>query len=197
MISSSDLSDNINIKNFEKEVTELFQPPLVFLDKELGKIRTNRAHPSLVEDIKVSVYGGSSVSAIKHLALINASDAVTLIIQPFDIGTLSEIEKALSQSDIGLNPKNDGKSIKIALPPMSKERRAELVKVVSKKKEETILQVRKVRQDILNEIKKAEKEKKVSQDCSSRLQKNLQQVCDKIIETCDLYTKKKEQMLQE
>lgn len=195
MISASDLSDSINIKNFEKEIFDLFQGALSFLDKELSKIRTNRAHPSLIEDIKVSVYGGSSIVAIKHLAIINASDSVTLVVEPFDISTLSDIERVLSQSDIGLNPKNDGKSIKISLPPMSKDRRNELIKLASKKKEETTIQIRKVRQDILNEIKKAEKNKKLSEDCSNRFQKLLQQIFDKIIDLSETMVKKKEQML--
>jgi ribosome recycling factor len=197
MIIGSQLNDTTNLKNFENELLKLFTPILSFLEKELSKIRTNRAHPSLIEDIRVVTYGGQETTLLKHLALITTPDALTLLIQPFDISTNTDIEKALSQSEVGLNPKNDGKAIKISLPPMSKERRIELNKTVSKKKEDGIVQARKIRQDILNEIKKAEKDKNISQDFSQRLQKTLQQSFDKINEQLDLICKKKEQSLQE
>lgn len=197
MIIASQLNDAINLKNFENDSLKLFSPVLLFLEKELVKIRTNRAHPSLIEDIKIITYGGAETTQLKNLALITTADALTLFIQPFDASTANDIEKALSQSEIGLNPKNDGRLIKINLPPMSKERRIELSKTVSKKKEDAIVQARKTRQDILNEIKKAEKDKKLSQDFSQRLQKILQQSFDKINEQLDLISKKKETFLQE
>lgn len=197
MILASQLNDTTNLKNFESETTKLFTPVLLFLEKELSKIRASRAHPSLIEDIKISTYAGQQITLLKHLALITTPDAITLLIQPFDASTNNDIEKALSQSDIGLNPKNDGKTIKISLPPMSKERRMELSKTVSKKKEEVVIQARKTRQDILNEIKKAEKDKHLSQDNSQRLQKTLQQSFDKINDQLELLCKKKETSLQE
>jgi ribosome recycling factor len=197
MISASQLNETTNLKNFEGEITKLFFPLIAFLEKELGKIRASRAHPSLIEDIKVLTYGGRQVSALKQIALISAPEATILLIQPFDISTSSDIEKALSQSDIGLNPKNDGSTIKIVLPPMSRERRAELGKQVTKKKEEAIIQMRKVRQDVLNEIKKAEKNKQISQDLSLKLQKSLQNTFDKTSDNIEILCKKKEQALQE
>jgi len=197
MIIGSQLNDTTNLKNFESEVLKLFAPTLLFLEKELSKIRTSRAHPSLIEDIKVSTYNGKQITLLKHLALITTPDAATLLIQPFDASTNTDIEKSLSQSEVGLNPKNDGKTIKISLPPMSKERRLELGKTVSKKKEESIVHARKTRQDILNEIKKAEKDKNLSQDTSQRLQKTLQQSFDKINDQLDILCRKKEISLQE
>jgi ribosome recycling factor len=197
MIFASQLNDGINLKNFENDSLKIFSPVLLFLEKELSKIRTNRAHPSLIEDIKIISYGGAETTQLKNLALITTPDALTLLIQPFDTSIINDIEKGLSQSEIGLNPKNEGRFIKINLPPMSKERRIELSKIVSKKKEDAIVQARKTRQDILNEIKKAEKDKGLSQDFSQRLQKALQQCFDKINEQLDLISKKKEISLQE
>jgi ribosome recycling factor len=197
MILASQLNDSINLKLFESDVIQLFSPVLLFLEKELSKIRTNRAHPSLIEDTKVFLYGGQEVAILKHIALITVSEATTLLVQPFDVGIIVEIEKALSQSDSGLNPKSDGKLIKIVLPSMSKERRLELSKTVSKKKDESIIQIRKIRQDILNEIKKAEKNKQISQDFNTKLQKSLQCVFDKISDNFDILCKKKEQTLNE
>jgi ribosome recycling factor len=197
MIIASQLNDSINLKNFENESLKLFSPVSLFLEKELSKIRANRAHPSLIEDIKIITYGGAETTQLKNIALITTPDALTLLIQPFDSSTTNDIEKALSQSEIGLNPKNDGRLIKISLPPMSKERRIELSKTVSKKKEDAIVQARKTRQDILNEIKKAEKDKNLSQDFSQRLQKTLQQCFEKINDQLDFISKKKEISLQE
>ncbi len=197
MIIESQLNDSTNLKNFELEAVKLFNPILLFLEKELSKIRTNRAHPSLIEDIKIIIYCGQETTLLKHIALITTPDPTTLLIQPFDASTNNDIERALSQSEVGLNPKNDGKSIKIILPPMSKERRLELSKMVSKKKEDVIIQSRKIRQDILNEIKKAEKDKNLSQDMSQKLQKNLQNLFDKINLQFDQICQKKDTTLQD
>lgn len=197
MISSNKLNDSINLKNFEKEIQELLSSSLSFLDKELSKIRTNRAHPSLIEDIKVSLSNGQQISPIKNIALINIPDALTIVIQPFDASNINDIERALSQSDNNFNPKQEGKTIKIHLPSMSKERRAELIKMVSKKKEESLINARKIRQDSLNEIKKAEKDKNLSKDFSQRLQKLLQQCLDKTSDLAEIACKKKELAINE
>lgn len=191
----TELSENTSIKNFEKEINDLLKPNFDFLEKELAKLRTNRAHPSLIEDIKIFCYNSSN--QLKNLGIITILESNTLLIQPFDIDTLPDIEKALSQSEFGFNPKNDGNSIKIVLPQISKERRIELVKLVSKKNEEIMNSGRKIRQDILNEIKKKEKDKKISQDFSQRLQKILQNSFDQFSQTINQISKKKEISLQE
>lgn len=195
MISASDLHDGINPKNFEKLAEQEFASILSFLEKELQKIRTNRAHPSLIEDVKVMVYG--ELSPLKHLALISCPDSLTISVQPFDRGAIGDIEKALSQSEIGLNPKNDGVTLKITLPTMSKERRAELVKQVGKRKEESLIQARTVRQEITKKITEAEKKKQISEDTSKKLQKSLQTVFDKINNDANSITKKKELQINE
>jgi ribosome recycling factor len=195
MISVSDLNDNINPKNFEKLAEKEFAASVSFLEKELQKIRTNRAHPSLIEDIKVMLYG--DLTPLKHIAHITCSDTVTISVQPFDRSTIGEIEKALSQSDIGLNPKNDGVTIKITLPTMSKERRAELIKQVGKKKEEALIQGRTIRQDITKKITESEKKKQISEDTSKKLQKSLQTVFDKINNDTNSLAKKKESQINE
>ena len=187
------LKENTSLKNFEKEISDLMKPGIDFFEKEIFKLRTNRAHPSLVEDIRVLLdHKNKNYTILKKIALITIPDPTVLIIKPFDHSAISNIEKALSQSDLNFNPKNDGIQIKITLPPLSKERRLELVKMLSKKVEESFVQVRKLRQDILGEIKKAEKIKDISQDFSQRLQKILQTIFDQVSEQIEQVAKKKE-----
>jgi ribosome recycling factor len=184
------IHDGLNLKAFEADIIEEMQKPLAFLEKELAKIRTGRAHVSLVEDIRIMIYG-SEYSPLKHISLITVPDSSTLIIQPFDISILSDIQNVLSSTEFNLNPKNDGKVLKISLPPMSQERRNEYKKLVGKKSEETAIQIRAVRQDYINAIKKAEKDKLVSQDFSQKLQKIVQSVYEKIIQQVDTMIDKK------
>jgi ribosome recycling factor len=184
-------NENLSLKVFEKYAFDAMKISVDFFEKEIGKLRTNKAHPSLVEDIRICVDGNNFLS-IKKIALITIVDATILLIKPFDIAMLPLIEKAISQSDLNISPKNDGVAIKVILPPMSKERRLEFVKLLSKKGEEAIVQLRKFRQDILNEIKKAEKGKDLSQDLSQRLQKGLQMQFDSASSLIEQLTKKKE-----
>lgn len=183
------IHEGIQIKEFENNIFQEMQKIVNFLEKELGKIRTGRAHVSLVEDIHISVY--DEISPLKHIALITVPDSVTIIIQPFDVSILATIQNTLSSSEFNLNPKNDGKVIKISIAPMSQERRNECKKMVSRKVEEYIIQVRSVRQDYINKIKKAEKDKLISQDFSQKLQKIVQNIYDKIVFIIDGITQKK------
>lgn len=185
------IKENMSLKNFEKEISDLMRPSVDFFEKELAKLRTNRAHPSLIEDIKI-LLSNSQHTVLKKIALITVTESNMLLIKPFDVDSISYIEKALSTSDLNLNPKNEGNIVKIVLPPMSKERRLDLVKLVTKKMEESLIQIRKIRQDILGEIKKTEKSKDISQDFSQRLQKILQLVFDQFSQLMLQLAKKKE-----
>ncbi len=145
----------------------------------------------MIEDTRV-IIDGKNTAPLKNIALITVVDTTVLLIKPFDLGMLINIERAMTQSDLNLSPKNDGSTIKITLPPMSKERRLEFVKLLSKKNEEAFVQLRKTRQDLLNEIKKSEKSKDLSQDFSQRLQKALQVQFDLVTSSVEQLTKKKE-----
>lgn len=184
-------NENISLKAFEKHLLDTMKCSIEFFEKEIAKLRTNKAHPSLIEDIRVIIDGQGSIP-LKKIALITVLDSTILLVKPFDIGMLSAIDRAFTQSDLGISPKNDGNTLKIILPPMSKERRLEFVKLLSKKSEESILQLRKIRQDILNEIKKSEKTKDLSQDLSQRLQKLLQVQFDYLVSQIEQLAKKKE-----
>ena len=167
-----------------------------FLDKELKKLRTNKTSSALVDDIRVNVYGGQ-IMALKNLAMVTAPDATTLIIQPFDHSTITDIERALSAVDLGAQPRNEGNHIKISLPPMSKERRNELVKIVAKKQEEALIAIRKVRQDIMTMFKQAEKDKKISEDTHMRFSKTAQQWIDENVRLINDCAEKKNKNLVE
>lgn len=163
-------------------------------EKELAKLRTNRAQPALVEDIHVQCYG--STLRIKDCATITTPDAQSIIITPWDQNNLSAIDKAVSQSELHVTPINDGAIIRIQLPPMSAARRDELVKTVGKKLEECKVAIRNVRKEVNNIIRDLEKAKTVSEDIAKRLQTVLQKVTDEVTEKADLIAEKKEKEIK-
>lgn len=190
------LTEDISQKTFEKYVNDLMQESSLFCEKELQKIRTNRAHPSLIEELRVQAYG--NIMILKDLAVIAVIDNQTLSIQPFDIGVLGDIEKALTQDgNLGAMPRNDGKMLKISLPSMSQARRQELIKIAGKQKELALVGLRKTRQDILQLVKDAEKNKKISEDLGKRLQKSIQTSLDHFTNIIENIVQKKEQAILE
>lgn len=177
-------------KQFEKDIETEMDLHMKHFEKELLKIRTGRAHPSMIEDVKVSSY--NSFMPLKEIAAISAPDAALLVVQPWDKANIAEIEKALSGSDLGLTPMNDGNIIRIQLPKMSSNRREDLVKALCQKLEACKVAVRNVRKDVHNLIRETEKSKKISEDYARRLQDSLQKVTDKFIQTSDTIALKKE-----
>jgi len=188
------LNDN-NIKDFEKAINAEMDKAIKHFERELITIRTGRAHASLVENIKVMCYG-SSVMNLKEIASITTPEARLIVIQPWDTGTINDIEKALSNSELGVTPVNDGALIRIKLPEMSSARRDELVKTLNKKLEETRIALRNVRKDFHNLVRDSEKGKSISQDHSRRLNDTLQKITDKFIETVEQMAHKKETELK-
>lgn len=180
-----------NIKEFEQVVTSEMDKALKHFERELITIRTGRAHPSLVEGVKFSAYG-DTILTIKEAASITVPEARLIVIQPWDQGTLNDIEKALSSSDLGLTPVIDGNIIRVRLPEMSTARRDELVKVLGKKTEESRISVRNVRKEFHNLVRDSEKNKAISEDHSRRLADTLQKITDKFIATIDQMGQKKE-----
>jgi ribosome recycling factor len=162
---------------------------------ELATIHTGHATPTLIEHIHVE-YAGTSM-ALNQLAGISAPEAGLLVIQPWDKNSLHDIEKAILKSELGLNPSNDGNIIRIAIPPLSEERRQELIKVVHRRTEERRIAIRNLRHEALNELKKLEKDKEISQDELKRAQDQLQKLTDFHIMEAEKSSSTKEQELAE
>lgn len=142
----------------------IFSPPLAHLEQELVSIRTGRAHPAVVEHLMVECYG--SHSPLPHVAAISVPEPQTLLIQPWDVSIIKDIEKALRQSSLGINPVVDGKLIRLPFPPMTNERRELLEKVVREKTEATRIAIRKVREERIKELRAAETSGQQSEDAT-------------------------------
>ncbi len=168
---------------------------IAVLQRELDAVRTGRARPSLVEQLKVDYY--DTTLPLNQLATVSAPEARLLTIQPWDRQALGAIEKAIQKSDLGLNPINDGHTIRLAIPQLTEERRKEMVKMVHKKVEEGRVAVRNVRRHCLDELRQMDKEKKISEDDDHRAQEQLQKLTDRFIEEIDELGKGKEAELLE
>ena len=165
------------------------------LKRDLAGIRTGRASPMILDNIKIDYYG--TQTPLKQIATISAPEARLLIIQPWDNATLGDITKAIQKSDLGLNPSSDGHMIRIPIPPLSEERRREMVKLVHKRAEEGKVALRNVRRDSMDMLKDLEKEKEISQDEQKRAQIKLQEITDGFISEVDQIAKDKESELLE
>jgi len=164
-------------------------------ENELATIRTGHAAPALIEHIKVDYAGVPT--PLNQIASISAPEARLLVIQPWDRGSISSVEKAILKSDLGLNPSNDGIVIRIAIPPLSEERRQELIKVVRKRVEERRVSVRNLRHETMDELKKLEKTKDISQDEHKRALDQLQKLTDRFIADVEQMGQDKETELME
>lgn len=153
------------------------------LQRELQAIRTGRASPALVERLPVDYYG--STTPLQNIAAIHATDARTITIQPWDRKALGDIEKAIQKSDLGINPVNDGQVIRLNIPPLTEERRKDLVKVVHKKVDEAKVAVRNCRRDGHDRLREQEKNKEISADELKRGTDRLQKLTDRYIEEMD------------
>jgi ribosome recycling factor len=165
------------------------------LRQELTRIRTGKASVGLVEPIKAEAYG--SEMPLSQMANISTPDARTILIQPWDKSTLNAIEKAIQKSDLGLNPGNDGQQIRLTLPPLTEERRKELVKVVKKYVEDAKTAIRNVRRDANEHIKRLEKSHELSEDKSHDVQGEVQKLTDKHIKEMDHLLELKEKEVME
>lgn len=165
------------------------------LSRDLNGYRTGRATPSLVENIMVDYYG--SATPIIQLATITTPDAQTILLQPWDKGSLTDIEKSLSTSELGFNPSNDGNLITIPIPPLTEDRRVEMVKILKKRTEESKVSIRNIRRDGIDNLRKLEKNKEISQDNNKRLQDQLQKLTDTNIQSVDqIFSNKEKEIMQ-
>ena len=160
------------------------------LRKELATIRTGRAHPGLIEHLRVDYYGAPT--PLNQLATINVPEPRLLTIQPWDQQSLGAIEKAILKSDLGLNPSNDGTIIRLVIPQLTEERRKELAKVVRKKVEEGRVAVRNVRRDRHDELRRLQREKEISEDAQYLAQEDLQKLTDGFIQEVERVGEEKE-----
>ncbi len=169
---------------------EKMKKSVASLERELSTIRAGRANAAVLEKIKVDYYGTPTL--INTIAAISVPEPRSLVIQPWDASILKAIEKAIQTSEIGINPQNDGRTIRLNFPPLTEERRKELGKQVSKKCEEGKVAIRNIRRDAL-EIAKAQKKKsEITEDDVKDIEKDLKDMHDKYIKECDLAAAKKE-----
>nr|WP_199324156.1 ribosome recycling factor [Coleofasciculus sp. FACHB-SPT36] len=158
--------------------------------RSFNTIRTGRANASLLDRVSVEYYG--SPTPLKSLASINTPDSSTITIQPFDRGSMNLIEKAISLSDVGLTPSNDGSVIRLNIPPLTTERRKELAKIAAKYAEEGRVSVRNIRRDAVDSIRKQEKNSEISEDEARDLQEKIQKLTDKYVAKVDELLAEKE-----
>jgi ribosome recycling factor len=167
------------------------------LKKELGKVRTGRATPKLVDGVMVAVQSYGTTMPINQLATIQAPDPRLLTISPWDKTTIADIERAILAAGLGLNPSNDGQLIRLPVPPLTQDRRKELVKLAKKAGEDAKVRLRHIRREYNEIFKNGEKDGEISEDDSRRLVDKVQTVTDKYVATVDqLVTKKEEEVLE-
>ena len=160
------------------------------LEEDLAGIRTGRASPALIERLQVDYYG--ALTPLIQLASISVPEPRSLLIRPFDASSLKNIERAILASDLGLTPNNDGKSIRLNIPPLNEERRRELVRVVNHRVEEARIAVRNVRSDSIRDLREFEQEKLISEDDQKRGEEELQKITDRYIEDVNAVGERKE-----
>lgn len=165
------------------------------LQHELAKIRTGRAHPSLLEHVTVKYYGADT--ALNHAASVSVTDARTLSVTPFDKSMVGEIEKAIRDSNLGLNPATVGEVIRVPLPALTEERRKELIKVVRHEAEQARVAVRNIRRDANQTLKELTKEKEITEDDERRAEDRVQKLTDDNTGQIDKLLEQKEQDLME
>ncbi len=165
------------------------------LRRELSNIRTGRAAPGLIERIQVEHYGVST--PLNQMASITTPEARLLVVQPWDKGAIGPIEKAIQKSELNLNPTNDGKVVRINIPPLTEQGRQQLVKLVKSKVEEGRVSLRNIRRDNLNDLKELLKEKLISEDEDKRAQEKIQQLTDRYVHEAESIGAHKEQEILE
>ena len=183
------------LKEAQIEAEARMKSAIQALEEDLGSIRTGRASPALVERLHVEYYG--MPTPLIQLATISVPESRSLLIKPFDASSLKAIERAIYNSDLGLTPNNDGKSIRLNLPPLTEERRRELVRVVHNRLEEARVAVRNVRRDAIKDLREFEQEKLISEDDLERGEEELQKLTDKYVEEVNRVGQHKENEIME
>ncbi len=183
------------LKEAHNEAEERMKAALEALEEDLAGIRTGRASPALVEKLAVEYYG--MPTPLMQLASISVPESRMLMIRPFDAATLRNIERAILASDLGLTPNNDGKVIRLNLPPLTEERRRDLVKMVHNRLEEGRVSIRNIRRDGIKDLREFEHEKLISMDELEEGEENLQKLTDRFIELINEVGLRKEKEIME
>lgn len=178
-----------------ERANQKMQKALEALRNELSKMRTGRASPSVLDDVRVDYYG--TPTPLKQIASLSVPDPRTIVIQPWDVSAASAIEKAIQKSDLGFNPMNDGKVIRIPIPPLNEERRKELVKNTHKHGEECKVSMRNARRDANDELKTLLKDSKITEDDERKGLDRIQKLVDNFIKQIDETLKHKEKDIME
>ena len=181
------------IDDIRKDAESRMKKSLVALDTALKRVRTGRAHPSLLDNITVDYYGADT--PLQQLGNISVEEGRTLTISPFDKSLIPQIERAIMTSDLGLNPSTSGSMIRLPLPPLTEETRRDLVKVVRAEAEQAKVAVRSIRRDANSDLKELLKEKEISEDEERRGEELIQQLTDKMVVEVDRVLKEKEEEL--
>ncbi len=177
------------------ENRERMEKTLQSLAKEFNRLRTGRASAALLDGIRVDYYG--TATPLEQLASISTPDSRTISIQPWDRGAFKDIDKAILKSDLGLNPVNDGKTIRINIPALTEERRKELVKLAKKFTEEAKVGIRNIRRDANDTLKKQEKAKEITEDDLHKAQDDVQKMTDEFIAKADeVFTAKEKEIME-
>ena len=185
----------MTVESSLQDADKKMKAALSVLREELAAVRTGRATPALLNRINVEYYG--STVPLNQLASFSVPEPRLLVIQPFDKGAMSAMERAIMQSDLGLTPSNDGNVIRLAFPPLTEERRRDLVKVVKERGEESRVAVRNVRRHHKDELEKLEREHAISEDELRRAEKELQKLTDQFVAEVDHILSAKEKELSE
>ena len=183
------------IKDLLKDAESRMQGAIHALQEDISSIRTGRAHPGLVEKLQVEYYGAPT--PLIQLASIGVPEARSLLIKPFDPSTLKAIERAIMVSDLNLTPNNDGKQIRLNLPPLTEDRRRDLVKHMHARLEEARVALRNIRRDVIKDMKDFESEKMISEDDLRRGEDDVQKLMDHFVAAIDKVGHAKEQEIME
>ncbi len=178
------------MKTVLKNAEERMNRRIDHLNTEYAAIRAGRANPAVLDKVVVDYYGAPT--PINQLAAVSVTEARTLMIQPWDASVLSPIERAIQMSDVGINPQNDGKSLRMVFPPLTEERRKELVKDIKELAEETKVGVRNVRRDTVDKFKSMKKNGEITEDDLKQAEKKTQDLTDKFIKEIDAIADKKQ-----
>lgn len=189
------MADDEEVQLIFMDAEERMGKSVDVLRSEADGIRTGRANPAMLENVRIELYG--TVMHLNQVATISSPDARLLVVQPFDKGTLNTLEKELQKADLGLTPTSDGSVIRLPIPPMTQQRRQEMIKRLKRMQEDCHISVRNVRRDILEQLRAMEKDKQISQDELHRYQEQLQKLTDKYVAAADEVESRKQAELME
>lgn len=181
--------------DIEQQAKDQMDKALAILRQDLGSIRAGHANPALVDHVRIKVYGGTTELSLSELATITTADSQTLLITPFDISVIDEIERGIGQANLGLTAHQDGGNIRLVVPKLTQERREEFVKLAKTKTEGVRVMIRQARQDAMTKIHKQEEDKDISEDQKFALEKQIQKLTDEHSDEADRLLAKKEKEL--